>query len=276
MRLTRDIRQQIVDLAPFETEQINIGEASLLLASMDRPGVPVQPYQRHLQILIDGVRDYVTGEKLTASIMIEALHQIIIRRFGYNTPDTVDVDLHDLNLMRVIDNRNGSALCLGILTLHVACQLNWHMSGINFPGTFLLRTVHRGKPVIFDLLSGQIANVPEMRLMLKAVQGQDAELEPAHYTPLSDRDLLLTLCDRVKRTLLAHGKLEPVRHLLDAMLLIDKDNSRLWREAGLISARLDHVAEAVNALEEYLKRSAMDEARYDASVLLQELKQKLN
>jgi len=276
LRLTREIRKQIVDLIPFEAKQINIGEAALLLASMDRPGVSTQPYQRHLQILIDAVRDYVIGEKQTAPIMIEALYQIIIRRFGYSITDTVDIDPHDLNLMRVIDNRNGSSLSLGILALHVARQLDWDMAGINFPGTFLLRTVHQGQPVIFDLLSGQIANVPEMRLMLKAAQGQEAELTPAHYTPFSDHELLLNLCDQIKRTLLAHGKLEPVRHLLDAMLLVDPENPRLWRESGLISARLDHVAEAVNALEEYLKRSAMDDARYDASVLLQELKQKLN
>jgi hypothetical protein len=44
----------------------------------------------------------------------------------------------------------------------------------------------------------------------------------------------------------------------------------------LLHNRLNHVAEAVRALEEYLRRTGGGEARYNASVLLQELRARLN
>ena len=280
MRLTTEIRQQLEALGPFGGNTPDIGEAFLWLAAMDRPGVSIDPYRRHLQNLVEAARDYTAGEDPAlvverAKMRIESLHQIIIRRFGYTCPETSDLEAHDFNMMRVIDNRCGSPLCLGLLYLFVSQQLEWNLEGINFPGTLLLKTTDIDTPIIFDPQTGLPVSVPDMRLMLKAVRGQDAELNPIHYQPQSHTELLLALLDQIKRLFLGLGQLDPVRHVLEAMILINPKDGQLWRESGLIHARLDHIAEAINALEVYLKYSRTDEYSYDASLLLQDLKQKL-
>jgi len=280
LRLTPEIRQQLEALGPFGGNTPDIGEALLWLAAMDRPGVAIDPYRRHLQNLVEATRDYTAGEDPAlvierANMRIESLHQIIIRRFGYTSPESTDLEPHDFNMMRVIDNRNGSPLCIGMLYLYVSQQLGWGLEGINFPGALLLKTTDIDTPIIFDPISCLPVSVPDLRLMLKAVRGQDAELSPVHYQPHSHTDLLLVLLDQIKCLMLGLGQLDPVRHVLEAMILINPKDGQLWRESGLIHARLDHIAEAINALEEYLKYSRVDDASYDASLLLQDLKQKL-
>ena len=60
------------------------------------------------------------------------------------------------------------------------------------------------------------------------------------------------------------------------MVLFAPSETELWRELGLLHAKLDHVKDAVRALEEYLCRTGGEDGRYNTSKLLQELRTKLN
>jgi hypothetical protein len=60
------------------------------------------------------------------------------------------------------------------------------------------------------------------------------------------------------------------------MVLFAPHQADLWHEVGLLHARLDHIKDAVRALEEYLHQTGGEDVGYNASVLLQELRAKLN
>ena len=60
------------------------------------------------------------------------------------------------------------------------------------------------------------------------------------------------------------------------MVLFAPHQADLWHEVGLLHARLDHIKDAVRALEEYLRQTGGEDVGYNASVLLQELRAKLN
>ncbi len=281
MRLPLNIRERLTEIGTADDGDIDLGLAALLLASGQRPGVPLEPYRRHLDGLVSDVRDYAGGTPADAGpgldLRIEALVQIIIRRYGYGGTDAVFDDLDAANLMRVIDSRLGLPVAIGILFITTARKLGWEISGLDFPGRFLVRLDAGGARKILDpFAGGAVVEAQDMRGMFKAVAGNHVELTPGHDRDIGNRGILLRLQGNIKSRLLRGERWDDALETIETMALFAPGEIGLWREAGLLHARLDHVAEAVKALEEYVRRTGGGEARYNASVLLQELRARLN
>jgi regulator of sirC expression with transglutaminase-like and TPR domain len=279
VRTAAEIHQELARLATLADEQINVTESALLLASLERPRAPWERYHRHLRKLIGEVRAYAGTDPADAGLDLhaEALIQVIAKRYGYRGEDEDEDDPEFANLMRVIDNRQGTPAALGIVYLHVARSLGWPATGIDFPTRFLVRLEHGAAGLILDpAAGGRSLAAQDLRNLLKAATGNDAELTPDHYRPASNRDMLLRLHGDYKLRLLRHERPEDALKAVDAMLLFAPGTPRLWRESGLLNARLERVEAAVASLEEYMRCTPADGARYRASVLLQELRGRLN
>lgn len=279
MRLPPDIRARLVSIGGLADRQIDLADAALTLAAAERPGVPLDPYRRHLERLVADVRAYVGGTEpdVPLALRIEALVQVIVRKYGYGGTESVFDDLEAANLMRVIDSRSGLPIVIGILFIHVARNLGWPMAGLDFPGRFLVRIDAEGQRRILDPFGGgRVLAAQDMRDMFKAVAGNHVELTPDNYREMTNRDMLLRLQGNIKSRLLRGERLYDALETVETMLLFAPETTELWREAGLLHARLDHVKDAVAALEEYLRQSGGDSARYNTTILLQELRTRLN
>ena len=269
-------RAQLIGLGRLPDAEIDLAEAALILASIDRPGVPLEPYRRHLELLTADVRVYVGDLDAPLNLRAEALGQVIAKRYGYVVDESIDDVVEGANLMHVIDRRRGLAVGVGILYIHVAGALGWAIEGLDFPTRFPVRLEHLGERAILDPAGGAcIVCAADLRGLLKALVGNHAELDPSRYRGLSNRDILLRLQNDIKVYLLRREKLDHALERVETALLFAPDAALLWREAGLLHAHLDNVKEAVAALEEYMRRNAGEAARYRTSVLLQELRGRL-
>lgn len=276
MRLPADICARLRRLGGLPDEQINLAEAALALASIDRPGTGIDPYLRHLERLSNDVRAYADAGTVGLDSAVEALDQVIAKRYGYKGAETSYEDPDNTNLMRVIDRRAGAPVALGIIYMHIARTLGWTISGLDFPARFMVRLEDEGRRVILDPFdSGRVVTPKDMRDIFKAVTGNQAELTPNHYRPLDNRGILLRLQNHIKFRLIRSERPEDALAVIETMLLFAPATPSLWREAGLLNARLDKVKEAVAALEEYLRCNTGDSARYRTSILLQELRGRL-
>lgn len=279
MRAPPDIRARLIKIGKRADEDIDLAEAALILAAADRPGVALDPYRRHLERLVADVRAYAGGTEpaVALDLRIEALVQVIVKHYGYGGTEAVFDDLDAANLMRVIDSRQGLPIVIGILFIHTARRLGWPISGLDFPGRFLVRMAFEGGRKILDPFGGgRVLEARDMRDMFKAVAGAHVELTPEHYRDVGNRDVLLRLQGNIKTRLLRGENPEDAIEVLETMLLFAPDRAELWREKGMLHARFDDVEEAVRALEEYLRRSGGEGTRYKASILLQELLARLN
>lgn len=279
MRLPPDIRARLVKIGQLADRQIDLADTALTLAAAERPGVPPDPYRRHLERLVADVRAYVGGTEpeVPLALRIEALVQVIVRKYGYGGTEAVFDDLEAANLMRVIDSRSGLPIVIGILFIHTARALDWPIAGLDFPGRFLVRIDAEAQRKILDPFGGgRVLAAPDMRDMFKAVAGNHVELTPDNYREMTNRDMLLRLQGNIKSRLLRGERLYDALETIETMLLFAPETTELWREAGLLHARLDHVKDAVAALEEYMRQSGGDSARYNTSILLQELRTRLN
>jgi len=279
LRLPPTIRRQLTDIGKATDEDIDLAASALVLASAERPGVALAAYHRHLEKLSSEVQAYVGHTKASPGLelRIEALGRVLVQRYGYGGTDEVFDDLDAANLMRVIDSRSGLPVALGILFISTARALGWAVSGLNFPGRFLIRFQGDGERRIVDPFGGGAVLEPwAMRDIFKQNEGNHVELRPENYRAIGNREVLLRLQNNIKSRQLRAGQLEDALETLRAMLLFAPETADLWREAGGLFVRLDRVEEAIKALEEYLRRSGGEDKRYNTSVLLQDLRARLN
>jgi regulator of sirC expression with transglutaminase-like and TPR domain len=264
------------DLGTAGARNLPIAEAALALASFDRPRVDLARYRDHLKLLARDVGRH-SGAANGLGARARALNEIILLKYGYSGDELTYDDLQNANLMRVIDRRKGLPVVLGILYIHAARAQGWEMSGLAFPGHFLVRLSQGGERLIIDPFhGGRLCGAAELRELLHAMTGRDNQLLPEHYAPVSDREVLLRLQNNVKSRLLQAQRFEQALVVTETMLMLAPDLGELWHEAGLLYARLGNLRAAVNALKEFVARAPDGLARHQAAATLQQLSAQLN
>lgn len=279
MKPSPNVCARLTRIGALADDQVKLGETAILLASIERPGVAVAPYLRHLERLGGEVAAYAgagDGGEAGLELRLEAIRQVIVRRYGYAVAGDAYENPDAGNLMRVIDSRRGLPVALGILYLHVVRGLGWTADGLAFPPRFLVRLEKDQRRIILDPHDGaRELNVRDLREMFKATVGNHAELTPDHYQAMTNREILIRLANHAKARLHRAERLEEAVDALETTLLFAPRAARLWRELGLLNARLDNLQGAVAALEQYLRLNPGAGARYRTSVLLQELRGRL-
>lgn len=233
--------------------EIDLAEVALALALLDRREIAADRYRRHIAMLAAEVAALVTPARDSLACRLDAIHRVMVEQNGYQGDTASYDDPQNLNLMRVIDRRKGLPVALGILYLQVTRLCGWNVVGLNFPGHFLIRFEYAGARAIMDPFNaGQVRSVPDLRDLLKAAAGLDAELMPDHYASLTNRDVLLRLQNNLKMRLLNANRPDRALDTIEGMLLFAPDEALLWREAGILQAHFHNLAQAIVALEKFL------------------------
>ncbi len=258
-------------------DEIDLAEAALALGSLELPNVALEDYRRHIATIVDDLAQRNNPAADSLETRIALLHEVIVERHGYSGDhDTYD-DLQNANLLRVIDRRRGLPVALGILFMHAARSQGWPIMGLNFPGHFLVRMDADGARAILDPFNeGQVRTAVDLRDLLKATAGSVAELEPGHYQPVSNRDVLLRLQNNIKLRHLSAHDVPKALEVLEAMRLFAPREPSLWRETGLLEAHSNNLGAAIAALETFMELTDSDRHRHQTAALIQQLKNRLN
>ena len=257
--------------------RLDLLEAALELGALRRDGLlDATPFRQHVSAMAADVADLVRRRGAVA----ERLGEVIADAYGYRGDSETYDDLQNADLSRVIERRKGLPVALSVLYLHVARAQGWAAEGLAFPAHFLIRvTIDGGRHILDPFHGGAVRDAAELRTLLRQLLGPQAELQPAHFDPVSDRDVLLRLENNVRLRLAQQGDWTGAARSLDRMLAIAPDRPDLLFEAGEINVRLDKRRAAIAAFSRFLdiEGGESDPAlRRRASELLQELRRGLN
>jgi len=272
-----DVREILRRAGESPETGLDLAETALALAALDRSGVALDRYRRHLADLGEAVGH--AAEELGGGIAAAggALGAVIAEGFGYVGDAETYEDVQNANLMRVIDRRKGLPVALGILYIHVARSQGWSMVGLNFPGHFLVRLEIDGERMILDPFhAGVERKTGEMRDLLKAVAGTGAELRPEHSAAVADRDILLRLQNNIKLRHLRADEVGRALDILEGMQLIAPREPLLWRESGLLNARLGNLGAAIDNLERFMVSGAPERLKDQTEPVLRQLRARLD
>ncbi len=265
------------DLCAGDGDRLDLLEAGFALSTLHAAeSLDLVPFRQHVASMADAVADLVRRRGPSP----EMLAEVIARAYAYRGDSETYDDLQNADLVRVIERRKGLPVALSILYLHVARAQAWQAEGLAFPGHFLIRIgIDGARHVIDPFHEGSVRDAAELRSLLQQVLGPDAELQPSHFDPVSDRDVLLRLENNVRLRLAKREDWAQAARSLDRMLAIAPDRADLLFEAGQLNARLDKRRAAIAAYERLLglgEGTSDPELRRRAAILLQELRRGLN
>lgn len=229
-------------------DAVDLAATALAFAVFERPEAGERRYRDHLETLAVDVRAAQTGD--STAERAHTLRTVLADKHGYAGDTEAYDDLRNADLSQVIDRRRGLPVALAILWLHAGRAQGWSMAGLNFPGHFLIRLDGVGESLILDPFnSGRILETAELRALLKAFSGPDAELAPEHYAALPNRAILLRLQNNIKIRLLNASEFARAMPVIERMLLVAPRDAVLWHEAGLVHRRLENLLSAMRCLE---------------------------
>lgn len=277
-----DIEGDLARIGGQSDSEIDLAEAALALAALDRPELGRHVYRAHLAAIADAMKQAAALPEMTLpsqaglDARCRLLADIMAGEFAYRGDRVNYDDLQNADLMRVIDRRQGLPVALAILYMHAARSQGWAIEGVNFPGHFVIRLFHDGKAAILDPFDGgRVLETGDLRQRLKTAIGDKAELQPSHYAAVGNRDILLRLQNNIKVRLIQDGDLPRAAAVAERMLLVAPGAAAIWREAGLIHSRLGNLLAAKLALSRFLETSDNEAQRHQVARLLQDITQRL-
>jgi regulator of sirC expression with transglutaminase-like and TPR domain len=265
------------DLCAGGGQRLDLLEAALAMGVAQRGEAPdLAPFRQHVASMASDLAGLVRRRGASP----EALAEIVARSYGYRGDAESYDDLQNADLLRVIERRKGLPVALSILYLDVARRQGWDAEGLAFPAHFLIRVgIDGARHVVDPFHDGAVRDAAELRDLLRRVTGTETELQPQHFDPVSDRDVLLRLENNVRLRLAQREDWTGAARSLDRMLAIAPDRPELLFESGQLNARLDKRRAAIAAFQRFLDTSGPDGEpvlRRRAAALLQELRRGLN
>lgn len=270
-----DLERALDALLTDPSDAIDVAEAALLFAALDRPRVGLARYRDQLRDLVAaaGALDNCASADAAAQRMVEAL----AKGLGFRGDDLTYDDLQNANLIRVLDRRKGLPVALGILYIHVGRAHGWQITGINFPSHFLVSVEGKRGRALVDPFAGRVLeSASDVRAFLKAVAGKDAELSPDQLAPMSDRSVLLRLQNNIKARLASQEKFADAARVATRMLRLAPLSWQLAREAALLHARAGSYRAAQALLNGFAARAQDAADRAAAEKLASKLAQALH
>lgn len=207
----------------------------------------------------------------------QVLARVIHVEFGF-AGDTDDYENPaNANLIQVAERRRGLPVALGILWLHAAEAAGWAAHGVDFPGHFLLAIEGgRGQALVDVFAGGTGLQAPDLRGLIKRIEGERAELRPGLVRLMDKREVLLRLQNNLKLRRLRAQDLPGALACAEDMLRLAPTQAAIWREAGLMNQRLDRIGAALACLERSLELDPEGLAATRARAVVEELRHRLN
>ena len=270
------ILSQLETIQDTKGKILDIAETAVLLASLDLPNKSLAPYRKHVKNISRDLSVAAQGAR-KLSDLIGALSDVFFNTYGYSGDEETFNDMQNANIIRVIDRKKGLPVALGILLIHISRAQNWKITGVNFPGYFLLRITHEGEQVLVDPVNkAKQLTVDDLNNLITSIHGGGGQLKPDYLKSVTDRDVLLRLQNNIKTRALKSGDSALAFEVTERMYRIAPDNANIVSELAMLDANNGNLKRSLSYLSEFLLRWKEHPNEGQIYALLHSLKRRLN
>ena len=223
-------------------DELELDRAALLLGEWEHGSVDVTRYRTvldDLAIAADRARAELSDRSFAGA---RAITRTLILESGFrgNTDDYYDP--RNSFLADVLDRRLGIPITMCVLYMEVARRIGERVTGIGFPGHFLIRAFDDDRAVIIDPFHhGAVLGKDDLQALVTRVVGADAKLEASHLAPISKSQILTRMLVNLAGIYGKRGDLFASLEVLERLHVLDTDNSKLVRELESLRSRVDQL-----------------------------------
>jgi regulator of sirC expression with transglutaminase-like and TPR domain len=238
-----------------------IAPAALVIARIEYPSLDPARYLDLLDNMGADARARVdAGGRARGDAALHAFHEYLYdeQRFRGNR-DRYD-DPRNSFLNEVIDRRTGIPISLAVVYLEIARRANLKVSGVNFPGHFLLRVdlpdeghLLPGVLIVDPFHGGARLSESDCRELLRQHVGDSAAFDRSLLDPATRHDIVVRMLVNLKRLYVRMRSFPQARLVSDLLLAADPSAIAELRDRGLLAYHLQDFAAALRDLEAYLR-----------------------
>lgn len=250
--LVPSVRSRFSEMAARPEAEVDLAEAALLIAAEEYPQLPTAPYLQRLDLLAERVRDRLdtTGAPL---LVLQELVQVLFEREKFRGNTGAYYDPRNSFLNDVLDRRLGIPISLSVVLLEVGWRLDLPLTGVNFPGHFLVSYQGEAFAVLVDPFdSGRIRFEDQAQELLDRVYGGTVKMQHEFLRKASKKEILVRMLSNLKVIYLNTREDRRALAAIERILLVRPAAAEEVRDRGMLLARAGRVEEAISDLERYM------------------------
>ena len=236
----------------------DLAPAALAIARVEYPALDAEPYLDRIDVMGANAAARLGAVSVLSSEAIAALNEYLFEEEGFAGNRDNYEDPRNSFLNEVLDRRTGIPISLAVVYMEVARRAGLEVTGVNFPGHFLLRAA---SPVVGDDLiidpfhGGALLSEFDCRQLLRKHVGDDAAFDGSLLAPATRHDVVVRMLVNLKRLYVRMRSFPQARFVSTLLLTVDPSAISELRDRGLLAYHLEDFASALRDLEEYLRLS---------------------
>ena len=235
-----------------------LAPAALAIARVEYPTLEAQRYLDRLDQMGERAAARVGDVRELTSDAIQAFNEYLYDEEGFTGNREQYDDPRNSFLNEVLDRRTGIPISLAVVYLEVARRARLAITGVNFPGHFLLRAPGgiAGDELIIDPFhGGALLSEFDCRQLLRSHVGDDAAFDRSLLMPATRHEIVVRMLVNLKRLYVRMRSFPQARFVSTLLLAADPSAVHELRDRGLLAYHLEDFSSALRDLEEYLRLS---------------------
>lgn len=266
----RQIRSRFTGMIARPEEQLDLAEATLLIAAEEYPHLNIGEYVDRIRYMADQVKDRVILE-LDPLKLIEGLNHYLFEEEGFRGNSEDYYDPRNSFLNEVIDRRKGIPISLSILYMEIAWRLDLPLVGVGLPGHFIVKYQAADHDILIDPFhQGVLLSEEDCQRTVDRIYTEKIAFHRGLLTPLPKRSILARTLNNLKGIYLHRKDFSRALGVVERLLLIHPDSPNEFRDRGLIYGQMNKFPQAIADLRCYLE--AVEEAK-DREAITKHLRQ---
>jgi regulator of sirC expression with transglutaminase-like and TPR domain len=265
-------RQRFAVLAALPEEEIDLAEASLLIACEEYPGLEPSRYLARLDEMGDAFQARLprAADAATAAL---ALREYLFRELGFHGNTESYYDPRNSFLNEVLDRRTGIPITLSAVYLEVARRAGMRVVGVGLPGHFVVKHVAEDGGLLVDPFhAGAVLTQEDCQERLDRIFGGRVKMAPRMLEPVTNRQILERMLRNLKAIYVKEQDHERTLRVLELLLRLVPDALDELRDRAFVFAALDCYGFAVRDLETYLARAGRAKRTKELAAALEALR----
>jgi len=245
-------RQRFRALAVLPDAQLDLVEASLVIAVEDQPGIEIGRYLGQVTQWSDSVRDRLEGSRDVERI-VESINRLLFDEEGFRGEDEDYYDPRSALLSETFEKHAGLPISLSILYIELSRRVGVEATGISLPGRFLVKFSGAfGQIVIDPFDGGRVLTAIEIQKLLDEVFGGGVRLREHHLRSFTAKEILARELAHLKSAYLARHDLAHAAASMDRLLILDDHDPYELRDRAAVAVQMHAYNVAIDCFERYL------------------------
>ncbi|ADP12435.1 MULTISPECIES: invasion regulator SirB1 [Erwinia] len=263
-----------MSLIEFDFSTTSLSEAIITASQSIRSDFPAEYARNQLSTLVDEARAEISPE-LAADLQFEQLIELFWGRWGFGGASGVYRLSDTLWLDKVLRTRQGTAVSLGIIFLHIAGKLNLPLLPVIFPTQLILRAEWVDQDLwLINPFDGETLDEHQLEVWLKGNIGPGAELYEDDLQEAEPMMVLRKMLDTLKSALMDEKQMELALHASEVLVQMDPEDPYEIRDRGLIFAQLECTHVALSDLTYFVEQCPEDPISEMIKVQIHSIEQK--